>query len=118
MKVIIAGSRNFPTEHSDIIWGSIAASNFDITEVVSGGAIGADRFGEVYAQQNNIPVKKFLPDWNRYGRSAGFLRNWEMANYADALIAIWDGKSNGTRNMIGHMKRLGKPLEVIKTGGL
>jgi len=114
MKVIIAGSRNFPTEHSDIIWCSIATSKFEITEVVSGGAIGADRFGEVYARQNKIPIKKFLPDWNRYGKSAGFIRNEQMANYADALIAIWDGKSNGTKNMIGHMKRLGKPVEVIE----
>src|SRR5690242_7305650 len=98
MKVIIAGTRHFTDykllkEYCDVI-----LSNQSDIEIVSGGARGADALGEQYAKENGYPIKQFLPDWDKYGRLAGPLRNEEMARYADALIAFWDNKSTGTKN--------------------
>ena len=114
MKVIIAGSRTIPMDNVDILFGWISNCNFDITEVVSGGANGADKIGEAWALMNRIPMKQFLPDWNKLGRSAGIIRNREMGDYADALIAIWNGKSGGTGYMIAYMRKIGKPVEIIE----
>jgi hypothetical protein len=83
-----------------------------ITEVVSGTARGVDSFGERWAYNRAIPVKKFPANWELYGKRAGFLRNEEMAKYADKLIAFWDGSSKGTLHMIQTMGRLGKPVKV------
>lgn len=115
MKVIIAGSRTI-TDYN-IVEMAILTSGFDITEVVSGGARGVDTLGERYANHKNIPIKRFLADWdnlnpdgdpvfvkvNSYGKKinavAGHNRNKKMAKYADACILVWDGKSKGTLNM-------------------
>ena len=114
MKVIIAGSRTI-TDYN-VVFSAIRNSGYKITEVVSGGAKGVDRLGERYAHENGIPVKRFLPDWRELGKAAGPVRNADMAEYADALIAIWDGKSAGTRHMIQIMSGLGKFMFV--KGGL
>lgn len=98
MRTIIAGSRSIT--NPAVIVEAIAASGFQITEVVSGTAIGVDRLGEQWASRHDIPVIRFPPDWNKYGRAAGFIRNNEMAHYAQALIAVWDGSSHGTHHMI------------------
>lgn len=98
MKCIIAGSRTI-TDISKVKQ-AIEKSGWNIEEVVSGGARGVDALGEVYAQDNGKAVKRFPADWSKYGRSAGAIRNKQMADYADALIAVWDGKSKGTKNMI------------------
>jgi hypothetical protein len=83
----------------------------DITEVVSGCAKGADTYGEMIAEEVSTPIKRFPADWNTHGRKAGHLRNQQMTEYGEALIAVWDGKSTGTRDMINRAKRLG--LEVF-----
>ncbi len=98
MKTIIAGSRN--VKNIDKVIEAIKASNFTITEIVSGTARGVDRLGEVYGIYHKLPIKRFPAKWDTYGKMAGFLRNAEMAEYADALIAIWDGESKGTESMI------------------
>ena len=82
-------------------------------EIVSGGAPGADTLAVRYATEADIPFKVFPADWKKYGRSAGPRRNRQMAEYADAAIVFWDGKSRGTQNMIQQMRELGKPVEVI-----
>ena len=97
MKLIVAGGRDFSDKEKlyfelDSIEG--------ITEIVSGNAKGADELGEKYAKERGIPVKLFPADWTKHGRAAGPIRNEEMAKYADALIAFWDGKSRGTKSMI------------------
>jgi len=111
MKVVIAGSRT--ARYADVIeavdW---SGTGRNITEVVCGMARGADSHGKEWAQRNNISVKEFPADWDKYGKSAGFIRNKEMAEYADAAIVCWDGKSRGSVNMIEEMKRLGKPVFV------
>lgn len=113
LKVIIAGSRTL--EHPLLVRRAVRESKFKITEVVSGCAPeGADKFGERWAKQNNILVKQFPADWLTHGKAAGMLRNVQMADYADALIAIWDGESVGTRNMIGEMGKRQKPVFVLR----
>lgn len=104
-RTIIAGTRTFGsgvdearvTEYVDEV---IDESGFDIDEVVSGKARGADTAGEAWAEANDIPVAEFPADWDEHGKRAGYLRNKEMAEYGDQLIAIWDGKSRGTSMMI------------------
>lgn len=112
MKVIIAGSRDIVSIH--YINLAIQKSGFDITEVVSGGARGVDQLGERWAKENQIPVRRFLPDWKKYGKKAGILRNKEMADYGEALIACWDKKSSGTKNMIETAKKQGLKVYVLE----
>ena len=100
-RVIIAGGRDFQdydllTKTMDRLLSNIK----DDIEVVCGMARGADTLGEQYAIERGFSVRYFPADWNRYGKSAGFIRNAEMAENADALVAFWDGQSHGTRNMI------------------
>jgi len=111
MKVIIAGSRNITDYNA--IKNIIEQSQFEITEVVSGMARGIDSLAVKYAQENNIQLKQFPADWNKHGKSAGPIRNTEMANYADALIAIWDGQSRGTKHMIDVATKKGLQVEVF-----
>ena len=110
MKVIIAGGRDF--EDYMLLLQTVAKVNFGITEVVSGGAHGADTLGEFFARDLDIPLKRFVANWGKHGRSAGPIRNGEMADYADALIAFWDGKSAGTRNMIEQATGRGLKVHV------
>lgn len=98
MKTIIAGGRNI-TDYNLII-EAVQEANFEITEIVSGGAKGVDALGEKYATEHNINLKIFPANWEKYKRAAGPIRNKQMAEYADALIAVWDGQSRGTKNMI------------------
>jgi hypothetical protein len=99
LKVIIAGSRDLNIDMQDME-DIVKASSFTITEVVSGGASGVDSRGEKWAEAYKIPLKVFPADWATHGKSAGPIRNRAMAEYADALIAVWDGKSRGTANMV------------------
>lgn len=97
MKVIIAGSRSI-TDYLAVSQ-AINEAHFDITEVVSGGAPGVDRLGEKWAKIQGIPIKQFLAEWGKRGKKAGYLRNVEMAKYADSLILVWDNRSHGSRMM-------------------
>jgi len=115
MKLIIAGSRSLSGKSNSIYkyLNEIEKSN-NIEEVVSGTARGPDTIGENWADDNNIPVKRFPANWNKHGKSAGFKRNVEMAEYADALIAFWDGESNGTKHMINTAQSKDLKVKVIK----
>ena len=113
MKVIIAGTREI-SDYSLVV-KTIESSGYNITEVVSGTATGVDWLGEQWARANNIPIKEMPADWMRYGNSAGPFRNKAMAEYADAAVIIWDGKSRGTRNMIENMIRRKKPYHIGMT---
>lgn len=112
MKVIIAGSRDITDLY--LVEDAVLMSKFEITEVVSGGARGVDKLGEVFANYLSIPVKMFQADWAKFGKSAGHRRNKEMAQYSDALIAVWDGVSPGTKSMIRYMYELKKPVFIGK----
>lgn len=111
MKIIIAGSRHI-TEMEYLIV-AIRNTQFKIKEVVCGCAKGVDTLGKQWAEENNIPVEEFPPDFERYPiPRAFFARNIEMAHYADGLIAVWDGSSTGTMHMIQVMTNLKKPVEI------
>lgn len=110
MKVVIAGSRDIVDQY--VVNEAINESDIKISEIVSGCARGVDTLGEIYARDNNIQIVKFPANWKRYGKAAGPMRNSDMAEYADVLIAIWDGKSRGTQNMINEMKKRGKAYYV------
>lgn len=110
MKVIIAGSRTI-NDYYELI-EAIKGCGFRITQVISGGCRGADTLGERYAREHRIPISHMLPDWNKHGRSAGPRRNSEMATQADALIALWDGESRGTKDMIEKAHERGIPVYV------
>jgi hypothetical protein len=104
MKTIIAGSRTL----TDIahVQRAISDSGFEITEVVSGKARGADTLGEMMARRLRLPVKEFPADWSK-GPSAGPIRNRQMSDYAEALILVWDGESKGSANMLQEAKKRG-----------
>lgn len=117
MKTIIAGSRSI----KDIklvkrtISSIVQENGLEISEVVSGCAFGPDTVGKWWAENRDIPVEEFPAKWDEYGKGAGYRRNEEMAEYADALIAIWDGKSKGTQHMIGtaHQNGLEVYVEIL-----
>lgn len=117
MKVIVAGSRTISS--LGVVSDAVLLSGFCVTEVVSGTAGGVDSVGEKWAEKNNVPVCKFPAKWwvpgVGYDRAAGFKRNQTMADYAEALIAVWDGRSNGTRDMISRAKRKGILVFVYDT---
>jgi len=112
-KVIIAGGRDFSNYDLLLEKCDYYLAEKTNVEVVSGGAKGSDKLGERYAKERNLPLKIFLADWTSLGKRAGFVRNVEMAEYADALIAFWDGNSKGTKHMIDTAKEKGLPVKVI-----
>lgn len=97
MRVIIAGSRTI--KDKVVVAQAIQESKFHITQIVSGGAGGVDHCGKILGNEMGIPVRRILPDWGKYGKAAGPIRNLEMAENADALILVWDGKSLGSKSM-------------------
>jgi hypothetical protein len=105
MKTIIAGSRTF--DSLSTLNEAIAMVPWEITEVVSGTARGADQLGETWAHAKGIPLKRYPADWDTHGKSAGYIRNEVMAKYGDGLVAFWDGKSRGTEHMINLAKKHG-----------
>lgn len=105
MKLIIAGGRDYDLTASDFLRLNKINSLVTVTEVVSGGADGADGGGERWADSMDIPVKVFRADWKQFGKGAGPRSNEEMAAYADALMAFPGGE--GTSNMIQHARNRG-----------
>jgi len=114
MKTIIAGGREF--DDYELMTISLSDLPWTITEVVSGTARGADQFGELFAMDHDIPITRFPADWDKYGKSAGPLRNEEMAEYADACVCFWNGSTHrsGTYHMINFAKERKLLLEVIR----
>ena len=117
MRTIIAGSRNI-IDYS-VVKNAIENSGFWITTVLSGNADGVDKLGERYANAYYIPLEVYRAEWERYGRRrAGKIRNCLMAEKADALIAVWDGESTGTKHMIEEARNRGLKVFVYIVGSL
>lgn len=112
MKVIVAGSRDIGERYYPWIKEHLDASPYPITTLISGGARGVDSLGERWAREAGVECEVYPANWNLYGRSAGYRRNVEMAQTADALIAFWTGKSPGTEHMIKTMEKAKKPVLV------
>jgi len=81
-----------------------------ISQIISGGSKGVDQIGETYAMTYNYPLIRFPAQWDLLGRKAGPIRNQKMADYGDALVAIWDGESRGTMDMVKKMQEANKPV--------
>ena len=112
MKVIIAGGRDI--EDMDLLLDALRSSGIihQITEVVSGMARGVDSLAVQWASKFGLPVTPFPANWDLHGRAAGPIRNKQMADYSEALIAIWDSKSRGTKNMIDTMQKMSKLVYI------
>ena len=109
MKVAVIGSR------------SIAACDIEVylpkecTEIVSGGAMGVDRYAAHYARKHGLLLKEFLPEYQKYGRAAPIIRNRAIVDYADSVLAFWDGISRGTQSVINYCKKQNKLCTVVLT---
>lgn len=121
MKLLIAGGRDLVIGVDGMLmFIGYFFNNNHIAEIVSGGATGIDSDGEAAADACLLPVRKFPADWNTHGKAAGPIRNKQMAEYADALLLIWNGESRGSANMKKEMLKLNKPVYeiIIKTTGV
>ena len=107
MKVAIIGSRQL----TNIQIEKYLPDKTD--EIVSGGAKGVDSTASEYARKNGLALVEIIPQYERYGRAAPLKRNEEIVNYADTVIAFWDGKSKGTKYVINYAEKVGKPCLVI-----
>jgi YspA, cpYpsA-related SLOG family len=113
MKTIVVGSRGF--EDCQFVSRAIEMARWTITEVVSGCARQIDRLGERWTAARNIPVERFPAEWERLGKAAGFLRNEQMARYAEALVALWDQNSSCSWHMVHRATELGLAVLVAST---
>jgi hypothetical protein len=116
IKLAIAGSRGLcpsPERISRVIAGWLSSS-VTICEIVSGHARGVDRAGELWAARCRLPCVRFPARWAEYGRSAGVRRNEQIAQYADALLAFWDGRSPGTRDVLARFAAYSKPIRLVE----
>ena len=112
MKLAIVGSRGF-NDYS-LLQNTIKSLSIDISTIISGGAKGADSLAKQYAIENELELIEFIPDWNKYGLKAGMLRNTDIINEADCVIAFWDSKSIGTKDSIIKAKKSNKLLKVLE----
>ena len=117
-KLIIAGGRDFTNdqmmrEHLDRLAHGGPLDEYAVS-IVSGMARGADMLGFQFARKHNVKVYQFPADWNQHGKAAGFIRNKQMGDFADGLLAFWDGQSRGTKQMIEYMQSLNKPTYIIR----
>lgn len=109
MKVAIIGSRNLIVKNLEKYLPE------GITEIVSGGARGIDTCAKDYALANNLKLTEFLPEYEKYGRGAPLKRNLQIIDYADMVIAFWDGQSHGTKYVIENCKKKNKKVTVFKS---
>lgn len=131
MKLAIIGSREFSDYECvkrslyDFYEKTIVRDNLDLygniltevlyrfDEIVSGGAKGADSLGAKWAKENNVKLTEYLPDWEKFGKRAGFLRNEDIIKNCDEVLCFWNGVSKGTANSLSIAKRLKKPTLII-----
>ena len=107
MKIAVIGSRNLTVSDID------KYIPVECKEIVSGGARGIDKCAEEYAKKKGLELTVFLPDYEHYGRGAPIVRNKQIVDYADKVIAFWDGSSRGTKSVIDYCEKLGKSCMVV-----
>ncbi len=108
MKIAVIGSRDLCPEESQL-----AQYLLEAEEIVSGGARGVDTCAESYARKNKIKLTVILPEYERYGRAAPIYRNRKIVDYADKVVAFWNGSSRGTLSVIRYAEKINKELDVI-----
>lgn len=116
IRIVIAGSRKFSNQATLDTEVDKFIDQYVDTEIqiISGGAKGADKMGEIYAKKRGYDLKIFPTKWDLFGKKAGYLRNEEMAKNADAVIAFWDGNSPGTKHIIRYAEKLGLDTHLVK----
>jgi len=112
MKVLIRVSRS--VSDPAVVAQAVADSGMTPTHIVSGSARGVDTLARFFAQTRGIEFTEYIADWERYGKRAGFMRNCVMVGAADAVIAVWDGESPGTKHSIDYAITRGKKVFVFK----
>lgn len=113
MRLVIFGSRTIPLEKGLIAIGELLGTRLsEVTEVISGTAIGADNIGEIWAKTHGIPLLLFPPDKKHGFPAALFIRNSEMAMFTDEGICLWDGESRGSQHMMKQMDKYNKPFKT------
>ena len=119
MRIAIVGSRTFTDydKFHDLLMKALCEFKVNIATgavtFISGGAIGVDSMAEQFCKQYSWPCKVIKPDWNRYGKSAGFIRNTEIVEDADLVLAFWDGESRGTLDSIRKATLNKKPVYIV-----
>ena len=106
MKIAIIGSRSI----TDADIGKYVSAG---DEIVSGGAAGIDTLAAEYAKRNGLKLTVFLPEYEKYGRAAPIVRNKQIVDYADKVVALWNGSSKGTMSVIEYAEKIGKLCEVV-----
>jgi hypothetical protein len=109
MKIAVIGSRSF----NDAEKLQSVLNEYSPTEIISGGAIGAEQLAAAYAEEKGIPMQEFFPEYNKYGRSAPIRRNDQIVNASDIVVAFWDGESRGTKYTINYAKKRKKVVRCI-----
>lgn len=120
MKLAVVGSRDFQDKDFMFSVLDIYRTQENLTEIVTGGARGADRLAEDYSVLHYPAgtAKIFLAKWEEIGKSAGYIRNIDIWEYADEGVAFWDGKSKGTEHSFKLAKKYKKTLLVFKDRSL
>lgn len=116
MKVAIIGSRKASVSLAEID-RAFAVEHVSPTSIISGGAQGVDRCAEAYALAKEMPCEVVLPDYKAHGNAAPHIRNRRIVDEADIVLAVWDGVSHGTKNVMEDAKKKGKPVIVIDRTG-
>jgi len=111
MKLAIVGGRDF--NNRVMLSGAMHFFDTEVETIVSGGARGANSLGEEWAISCDIPTERYLPNWNKYGRAAEYLRNQEIVDACDMVLAFWDGKSRGTQDTIAKAQKAKKPTFIV-----
>lgn len=109
MKIAVVGSRSF----DDFDRMNFILNRYKIDVIISGGAIGADSLARKYALDHKISIAEFLPEWKRFGKQAGFIRNKLIVNACEGLIAFWDDESRGTKHSIDLARSQNKLLKIV-----
>ena len=119
IRLVIAGSRTFSdypllAQHADAICFECVEDIPESITIISGGARGADALGEQYARLCNLPCERYPAEWDKYGKSAGYIRNEQMAKICTHILCFWDGQSRGTSHMISLAARYQRTLKIVR----
>lgn len=109
-KIAVVGSRSFDNY---LLLRNYLLNYFHPFILISGGAQGADSLAESFADNKHLKKNIYRAEWDKYGKSAGPIRNKKMVEDADIIVAFWDGESKGTKMTIDYAKEKGKPVYVV-----